>query len=305
MSVDQIGRAVRNNRDRPSSKYNYVRLIISDDTEEVFFGLFNFRRDTIIIPIWAYVYLFLLFLEVNMMSADITIDDEFDDVGYIKAHLEGDGAFLEWIPDRFKTYEICKYAIEQDYVAIKFTPKTLLDGIVTEQMCWEMLKLNVLNFELVPDQFKTSEMCEYALNSPWNIVYVPNPTKEQLFAAVENDGEGIGFCGLDAKHQSNELCVLAINKDPSNLRGVKRQKLSLCYLAVKQCDCAYWYIRNPLFLVILFPVFFRQYIKSSKKDYLSMESYRYADIDWSYYSKKTRLKMRIDRFFRRLIWKHL
>ncbi len=239
------------------------------------------------------------------MSAEITIDDEYDDVGYIKAHLEGDGAFLEWIPDRYKTYEICKYAIDQDYVAIKFTPKALLDRILTEQMCWKMLKQNILYFEYIPDQFKSSEMCEYALKKPWNIAYVPNPTKEQLFTAVENDEEGFGFCGLDAKYQSKELCMLAINKDSLNLRGVKRQKLSLCYLAVTQCDYAYWYIRNPLFLIILFPVFFKQYIKLSKKYYPSMESYCYSDIDWPYYSRKTRLKIRIDRFFRRLIWKHL
>ena len=72
--------------------------------------------------------------------------------------------FLPFVPDKYKTQELCKTAVEKDsYCMLKFVP----DHLKTQEM-WD-------NLEFAPDKYKTQEMCEKAVEKDLHTLeFVPD-----------------------------------------------------------------------------------------------------------------------------------
>ena len=70
-----------------------------------------------------------------------------------------------FVPDNFKTQEMCKDAFNKNILNLMFVP----DHFKTREMCNKAVTEKPEMLMFVPDNFKTQEMCEDAFNR-----YLPN-----------------------------------------------------------------------------------------------------------------------------------
>ena len=67
----------------------------------------------------------------------------------------------KYVPDHFKTQEMCNKAVKHDSWMIKYVP----DQFKTEEMCKELVTHKAWMLDYVPDRLKTQEMCNKAVNA--------------------------------------------------------------------------------------------------------------------------------------------
>lgn len=68
---------------------------------------------------------------------------------------------LQYIPDEFKTYELCKCAVENQGLALEYVPK----WFVTQEICDIAVKENSIALAYVPGKFITGEMVKIAFDN--------------------------------------------------------------------------------------------------------------------------------------------
>ena len=68
---------------------------------------------------------------------------------------------LSYIPDSFKTKELCRCAVENHGLALQYVPECF----VTKELCDIAVKSNSVALSYVPDKFKSSEMIQTAFNN--------------------------------------------------------------------------------------------------------------------------------------------
>ena len=67
---------------------------------------------------------------------------------------------LYWVPEEFKTKELCVIAIEKDGYSLEFVPEELK----TKELCELATKICCLALKYVPEELRTKEMCKTALD---------------------------------------------------------------------------------------------------------------------------------------------
>ena len=83
---------------------------------------------------------------------------------------------MEYVPDRFKTEDICNEAVGRNPYTLDNVP----DRLKTQEMCNGAMHENPATFFLVPDLFKTQLMCFEALEvDPWQLKDVHDHFKMQ------------------------------------------------------------------------------------------------------------------------------
>ena len=113
---------------------------------------------------------------------------------------------------------------------------------VLEPIC---LWLNDLR--LVPDKFRTPELCELAVKqNGLALEYVPENiiNKELCEIAVQKDGRSLEF--IPEKLRTPELCELAVKQDGSSLRFIqqKQRTIELCQIAIASNGSSLQYVPN-------------------------------------------------------------
>lgn len=68
---------------------------------------------------------------------------------------------LSYIPDSFKTKELCRCTVENYGLALQYVPECF----VTKELCDIAVKSNSVALSYVPDKFKSSEMIQTAFNN--------------------------------------------------------------------------------------------------------------------------------------------
>ena len=63
---------------------------------------------------------------------------------------------LEFVPDHFKTQEMCSKAVCMDPYSLEFVP----DHLKTQEMCDKAVCTGPYNLKSVPDHLKTKDMCD-------------------------------------------------------------------------------------------------------------------------------------------------
>lgn len=68
---------------------------------------------------------------------------------------------LDWVPKKYRTYEICLNYIKLSGYNIRYIP----ENIINEELCMQALQTSQC-FYFIPDQFKTYDMCLYIAGDP-------------------------------------------------------------------------------------------------------------------------------------------
>ena len=90
--------------------------------------------------------------------------------------VEKDHRKFRYVPDHFKTQEMCNKTVDKDLWMFKYVP----DGFKTQEMCNKVVKHEVWMLDYVPDRLKTQGMCDDAVEElPRLMEYVPDHLKTQ------------------------------------------------------------------------------------------------------------------------------
>ena len=123
-----------------------------------------------------------------------------------KVKLNG-GWNLEYVPEEFKTRDMCEVAVANFGLALKYVPEKL----ITPELCEVAVNDGNWTLEYVPEKFKTQELCELAIEkNGYQLAYVPEHFKtEQLCEmAVKDCGWALEY--VPEKFKTLELCKYAI-----------------------------------------------------------------------------------------------
>lgn len=88
------------------------------------------------------------------------------------------GAELEKVPEKFRTAELCKIAVENYGGNLKYVP----DKLKTPELCKIVVEDHGAALEYVPDKLKTPELCKIAVEHYYGaaLPYVPADIRKQL-----------------------------------------------------------------------------------------------------------------------------
>jgi Domain of unknown function (DUF4116) len=175
------------------------------------------------------------------------------------------GLALKFVPEDFRTPELCQIAIEQNGMALQYVPECKrtpeLYRLAIERDGW------ALGF--VPEDKKTLEICQIAVQHDGDALrYVPydlissradalqeeslfagkslgcenNKTPELFRMAVEQNGGSLYYIPKDQR--TPELCRLAVEKDGEALEYVPEQQRTpeLCQIAVERNGLSLSYV---------------------------------------------------------------
>lgn len=152
---------------------------------------------------------------------------------------------LEYIPDEFKTPELCEMAVEQNGMALNFVPEELR----TYELCMLALNRDVYAVECVPYKFLTPELCEIAVQQngkALNFVLEELKTPELCRMAVEQNGMSI--FSVPEKYKTPELCRMAVKQNGWVLEFIpdELKTYDLCKIACEQDGDALIYVPDEL-----------------------------------------------------------
>ena len=128
------------------------------------------------------------------------------------AQKSGRGFGLGYVPEEFKTPEVCLAAVQNDGEALEYVPEELK----TPELCLIAVQKYRQALRHVPEKLKTAELCLLAVQSDVGgpgIAYVPEAlqTEELCLLAIRNDC--LAFQDIPEKLKTAEICEAAINKD--------------------------------------------------------------------------------------------
>lgn len=122
---------------------------------------------------------------------------------------------LRYIPDEFKTYELCRCAVESQGLALEFVPICY----VTEELCNIAVNENSIALAFVPDEFKTRTMIHTAFD---NYKDCRKKVKGSM-TMVEVDVETHLLKYVPEKFLDKDVCLKALSKYSSNAQYIPRK----------------------------------------------------------------------------------
>jgi Domain of unknown function (DUF4116) len=155
--------------------------------------------------------------------------------------IQQDGRILQYVPEKYKSLELCSLAIEQNGRILQFVSK----NDRTPDLCRLAVEQNGLALESVPEEHRTPELCRIAIEqNGYALQCIPEDkrTPELCRLAVQRDGRVLQYVPKDKK--TPELCRLAVEQDGRALYDVPGDKRTpeLFRLAVEQNGRALEYV---------------------------------------------------------------
>jgi Domain of unknown function (DUF4116) len=141
------------------------------------------------------------------------------------------GLALEFVPEEYRTYEICLLAIKQNGLAIQDVP----EDQITPELYHLALEQNGWALGHVPREQRTYELCLLAVQRNGRALdSVPenHRTPELYRIAVEQDGEALE--SIPKNKKTPELCLLAVQSNGFALQNINERTPELCRIAVEQ-----------------------------------------------------------------------
>ena len=118
---------------------------------------------------------------------------DMDYVREVEAVKQHGGEYLQYVPDYFRTKELCELAVKDWAYALESVPeelrtKELCELAITQEGCGQSL-------EFVPEELKTKELCELAVTNDFTgnaLKYVPDDYRsfELCDVSVKNEDYG-------------------------------------------------------------------------------------------------------------------
>ena len=147
---------------------------------------------------------------------------------------------LQYIPEEYRTKELCELAIQKDGNALKHVPHSL----ITKELCKLAVKQDEEALLFVPEELRTLELYEMAVKQNrkalrW--ILKEHITKELCELAVQKNGMALSY--VSEEYKTKNMCKLAIQQDGMALLYVPHSLITkeLCELAVKQNGEALYY----------------------------------------------------------------
>jgi hypothetical protein len=200
---------------------------------------------------------------------------------FYKGLIELGGIFLKFVPNRFKTYELCFDAIIDEPSVISYITNEILDEKIYLEALkgdislinnlpnkfkyynfyFKVIKINGIYLNYVPNNFKDYKMCYISVILNGNALkYIPENkrNKEICLEAVKENGKALKY--VPNKIMSYDICLEAIKNNPlaiefipfdllENLEthiiddhGNKIDNEKLCLIAVEKDGCALQFI---------------------------------------------------------------
>ena len=137
------------------------------------------------------------------------------------------GEYLQYVPDYFRTKELCELAVKDWAYALESVPeelrtKELCELAITQEGCGQSL-------EFVPEELKTKELCELAVTNDFTgnaLKYVPDDYRsfELCDVSVKNEDYGClhSFDSMPEEYQA-ELAKKYDVKLPEKAKVRKKQ----------------------------------------------------------------------------------
>ena len=117
------------------------------------------------------------------------VPEEFKTQELCRLAIKNEGRALEYVPEEFKTYELCKIAVTKWGSALEFVPEELK----TKELCELAVKHYGGALEFVPKKILNLDMCMAAIkiNYPSALEYiskwVPEEYQEKLMNIYHNN----------------------------------------------------------------------------------------------------------------------
>lgn len=157
---------------------------------------------------------------------------------YLEA-LSRNGLLLEHVPANDQTEELCLIAIRNDFEALQFsvirTPVILVAAI---RQYWHAL-------QYFSESEQTPDVIAMVLpRYPGALQYVKAPTKQICRETMAHGGL---LCHVPLKYRDVDICTIAIENNPENLKHVPKKVLTprMEYLSVAKWGFTIKYIKDP------------------------------------------------------------
>jgi hypothetical protein len=161
--------------------------------------------------------------------------DEYEMWKYI---IKKDGKKIRNLPDKYRSYELCLLAVQQNPYALDYVNQT-------EELCKLAVRQDGKALQYVKNQ--TEDICKLAVQQDGIALYYAKlKTEEICQLAVKQNGNALQYVPLNIINQY--ICKLAVQQDGYALQYVKEkfQTEEICQLAVKKNGKALQYVNEKL-----------------------------------------------------------
>ena len=158
---------------------------------------------------------------------------------------------FRFIPDKYKTQEICLNAFKKNLWALQYIPKELR----TKELYELAVRQDGRTLEYIPKELRTKELCELAIQQNGRFLeYIPKikffnifkfkKNKKLCEIAVQKDGLALEFVPKYLK--TKKICEIAVQKKGAALRYIPEylKTEELCEIAVQKDGLALKYVPN-------------------------------------------------------------
>lgn len=156
-----------------------------------------------------------------------------------KAALNLKGIVLKYIPEKFRTKEICTAAVTTFGIALKWCPLNL----ITVDICERAVKNDGRAYHYVPKKFREYDVNYLTVNNNGLMIKeFKNPFRFEILAAVRNNGLAIKH--LDLKVIDEEIILEAVKQNIDAIEHVPQEFLTeeLYLKLVNLTPHILWYI---------------------------------------------------------------
>ena len=160
------------------------------------------------------------------------IPDKYKTKELCEIAVQQNGYALEYVPEKLKTKELCELAIEQNGMALQHVPEELGKKYFYDKEA----KKNGEYLRFIPDEYITKEMCESAFQQDIQLYKdFPEHFKTYQYSLILIKNNSMLLCNVPEKLRTKELCELAVQQNGNSLQYIPMElrTFELCKLAVQ------------------------------------------------------------------------
>jgi hypothetical protein len=166
------------------------------------------------------------------------IGDEYKSYGICSEAIKNNGLALAYIPECFKSsIELCLMAVTNNGYAAQYIIDEYFNDDVLNHLYKVALKNNYRALKFIGNKIDLNDtsydelLMEIVIRDGMLVEHINMKTEIICIAATSQNPLAIKFIGKE--FQTDQLCKLVINKDPSMLRYIVEQKPEYCHLAME------------------------------------------------------------------------
>jgi hypothetical protein len=177
---------------------------------------------------------------------------------YLSA-IEKSGIALKFVPEKFKTVELCAIAVKAHGESLEWAPQELKIPVLgsiaasvyekfkTLELCMIAVKAYGKSLERMPQELTSPALGSIAALDSSNgaaLKFIPEHLKTAGLCEIAVEKDGRNLEGVPEKLKTQKLCLKAVKGNGRALEFVPEQlkTLNLCYIAVQNRGTAYDFV---------------------------------------------------------------